>query len=722
MFGGLGRTVVKHPWWTIGAWIVAAVLVVAFAPKLTTKSDQKDFLPTKYESVQAGKLADRAFPNKDQKTSPEMIVIKRSDGRPLSQADSQKIGELARALPGQGIVNVSKALTGPQTLAPNRSMQLLAIPLPAGFGDQKLQDQNSEAVKKIRTFTTAQLKDSGLTYGVTGDVASQVDNAKSGQAVLALITFGAVILILLLVSIIFRSPIAALLPIFTVVLVIIVQSKVTAIVANAVGLNIDSGFDVVIDVVLFGIGTDYILFLLFRYRERLRMGEDKKTAMIETVTRVGEAIASAAGAVIVAFLVLLLASFKSFGALGPELAIAVGVMFITAMTLVPAVISLIGQVTFWPSKNWKREPKPGLWARLGTGVGRRPGVAVLASTLLLVVLALGALGFKADYDFAAGAPQNTEAAKAMKDLRANFPAGTLTPVEVYVKGDSPLTKGDLAAFGDKLKAGPGVAQVQPAVPSSADPTVAKIDLVLKDNPSSNASISLVKGPLRDYVHGNTPAGMKSLVGGQTAAFADINQVTDRDLSVILPVAVVLIAIILALLLRSLVAPLYLVLAVLLGFAATVGATVFLFQGAEGKNGLVFQLPILLYLFVMAIGTDYNILVIARLREEAREGNPPHESARQAVTHAGPTVAAAGVLLAGTFALMTVSPISFMAELGFGVAMGITLAAFVMSAFLVPGITAMLGHKAWWPGHGDAVAKPHEPGSLGDEPQRAMAGR
>ena len=720
MFGGLGRLVVKHPWWTIGAWIVTAVLLVAFAPKLSTNSNQTDFLPTKYESVQAAKLADKAFPSKDQKTSPEMIVIKRSDGQPLTKADSQKISELAGAIPGQGIVNVTKALTGPQTIAPNRSTQLVAVPLPSGWGDQKLMDQNSQAVKKLRTFTTDQLKGSGLSYGVTGDAASQVDNNDSSNAMLVLITVGAVILILVLVSIIFRGPIAALLPIITVVLVIIVQSAVTAFVAKAVGLHIDSGFDIVISVVLFGIGTDYILFLLFRYRERLRLGEDKKTAMIETMSRVGEAIASAAGAVIVAFLVLLLASFKSFGALGPELAIAVSVMFVTAMTLVPAVISLIGPATFWPSKAWKRQPKPGLWARLGLGVGRRPGVATAASGLLLVVLALGALGFKADYDFNAGAPQNTESAKAMKDLRANFPAGTLTPVEVYLKGDSPLTKDTLTAFSDKLKTGPGVAQVQPAVPSQADPTIAKIDLVLKQNPSSNEAISLVKGPLRDFVHSNTPAGAKTLVGGQTAAFADINEVNDRDLSVILPVAVVLIAIILALLLRSLVAPLYLVVAVLLGFAATVGSTVFLFQGAEGKNGLVFQLPILLYLFVMAIGTDYNILVIARLREEAREGRGPHEAARQAVTHAGPTVAAAGVLLAGTFALMTISPIAFMAELGFGVAMGITLAAFVMSAFLVPGITAMLGHKAWWPGHGDSKPQGHPP--LEDNRPREMAGR
>jgi RND superfamily putative drug exporter len=719
MFGGLGRIVVRHPWWTIVAWVVAAVAIIALAPKLDSNSNQQDFLPSKYESVQAGKLADKAFPSKDQKTSPEMIIVKRADGKALTAADSAKIAAIAQALPSQGIANVTKALTGPQTIAPNRSIQMISVPLPSGFGDDKLLKQNEDAVKKVRIFTEAHLKGTGLDYGVTGDASSQLDNEKSSQFVTVLISLGAVVLILVLVSVIFRSPIAALLPIVVVVGVIAVTGGATAIIAKAAGLHIDSGFDIVVDIVLFGIGTDYILFLLFRYRERLRLGEDKKTAMINTVDRVGEAIASAAGAVIVAFLVLLLANFKSFGALGPELAIAVGCMFVTAMTLVPALVSLIGPATFWPSKSWKSEPKPRLWARLGDTVGRRPGMSALVSGLLLVILATGSLGFKADYDFAAGSPQNTESAKAMKDLKANFPAGTLTPVEVYVKGTGPLAKDTLSAYEQTLKAAPGVAQVEAAVPSTADPAVAKIDLVLKDNPNSNAAIALVKGDLRTYVHQHTPAGTQSLVGGQTAAFADINNVMDRDLSVILPVAVVLIAIILALLLRSLVAPLYLVVAVLLGFAATVGATVFLFQGIEGKPGLMFQIPILLYLFVMAIGTDYNILVIARLREESREGKSPHEAARQAVKHAGPTVAAAGVILAGTFALLAVSPISFMAQIGFGVAMGITLSAFVMSAFLVPGLTALLGHKAWWPGHGDAAAVtgPHD-----DDRERAMAGR
>lgn len=717
MFARLGRGVVRHPWWTILAWVVVAAGLIAFAPELKTKTDQEDFLPTKYESIQAAKLGEQAFPSADQKTSPAMIVIKRSDGSKLTAADSQKIAQVAKAIEGKKIPGVTKVAATPP--AKDRSIQLIGVPLPNDFNDSKAMDTAKDAVKKLRTETTAQLRGSPLTYGVTGDQASTVDNEESDKNTMAMIGIATIVLIIVLLGLIFRSPIASILPIIVIVAVSMVSNAVTAIVGNTFDLNFDKGFDMIIVVVLYGIGTDYILFLLFRYRERLRLGEDKKTAMITSVERVGEAIASAAGAVIVAFLVLLLASFKAFGGLGPQLAIAVGVMLITSLTLVPAIISLLGRFVFWPSKSWKKEPKPGLWVKLGNGVGKRPVVALVASGVVLVALASAAIGFKADYDFNGSAPQNTESAKAMKDLRASFPAGTLTPTEVYVKSDKPLTKAELGPYSQRLTKAPGVGDVQPPV-FSQDKTVAKFGVVLKDNPSSSSSIQLVKGELRDYVHKGAPPGAKVLVGGQTAVFADINTINNRDLSVILPVAVVLIGLILALLLRALVAPIYLVIAVLLGFAATLGASVALFQGIENKPGLMFQLPIILYLFVLAIGTDYNILMIARLREEAREGHDPKRGAALGIQHAGPTVAAAGVILAGTFAVLVISPQSMTAQIGFGVAIGILLSAFVMSAFFVPAITALLGHKAWWPGHGDAP-KAMPPGAEPTEDRYAHSG-
>jgi putative drug exporter of the RND superfamily len=592
------------------------------------------------------------------------------------------------------------------------------VPLPTSWTDQKLEKKNEDGVKQLRLAATQEFRGSGLHYGVTGPVSSTIDNAASDDKTMALIGMATIALIIILILAIFRAPLAALLPIGVIALVLWVSNKVAAIIGKAFDLKFDPGLETLILIVLFGIGTDYILFLLFRFRERLRLGEDKKTAMMVTIERVGEAIASAAGAVIVAFLVLLLAKFKSFGALGPQLAIAVGVMLITALTLVPAILSLIGRAVFWPSKSWKQEPKASFYTRLGSAVGRRPLVAAVASGIVLVALAAAALGFKADYDFSAGQPQTTESAKALKDLRASLPPGLTDPTEIYLKGNSgPLDKQAVTRYGQTLSHADGVGQILPAQ-FNPDGTVAKIGVVLKLNPSSNEAIHLVKGPLRATAHQNAPPGTTALVGGTTAVFGDINKVNTRDLSVILPVAVALIALILALLLRALVAPVYLVVAVLLGFTATLGSSVALFQGAEGKPGLTFQLPIILYLFVLAIGTDYNILMIARLREEAREGNEPRRAAAVGIQHAGPTVAAAGIILAGTFAVLLLSPLSFLAQIGFGVAIGILISAFVVSTFFVPAITALMGHAAWWPGHADRA---RNIGPTTEEPYE-MAGR
>src|SRR3954463_5584502 len=450
VFGWLGRTVVRHPWWTIVAWLVAAAAPIVLAPKLDTHSDQQDFLPTKYESVQAGKLADRAFPSGSQKVTNELMVVKRSDGQALTAADTKKIGEIAQTLQAKHIPGVTTLATGPQTLSQNHRIQIVAVPLPTSWADQKLEEKNEAAVKKLRLAATPEFKGTGLSYGVSGNVSSTIDNAASDNKTMALIGIATVVLIITLILIIFRAPIAALLPIFVIALVLEVSNAVSAIIGKAFGLKFDASFGQLILIVLYGIGTDYILFLLFRYRERLRLGEDKKTAMMVTVERVGEAIASAAGAVIVAFLVLLLAKFKSFGALGPQLAIAVGVMLITALTLVPAVVSLMGRAVFWPSKSWQKEPTGSFYTRLGSAVGRGPLVPAVASGIILLVLAGAALGFKADYDFSAGQPQNTESAKALKDLRRSLPPGLTDPTEVYVQGNGQLDPAALEQFRGKI--------------------------------------------------------------------------------------------------------------------------------------------------------------------------------------------------------------------------------------------------------------------------------
>ncbi|MBO2445565.1 MMPL family transporter [Actinomadura barringtoniae] len=719
MFRALGRAVVRHPWWTIGLWLVAAVAIMAFAPSLKGTSDNSAFLPSKYESAQVSDLLSTAFSG-NQKTQPAAVVVQRGDNAPLTAADQARVGALAKAIEARHFPNVTQVYTGPKLAAPDHSIQMVSVALPSSSGKGTVETQNEDTVKKLRTAVGDQLRGSGLTYGVTGQVATQVDNQESSKSSFALVGLATVVLILVLVLVIFRSPLLALMPLIVIGIVVVISSRLTAIVGNVFDLQFDSSYQQIVLVVLYGIGTDYMLFLVFRYRERLRAGDDKRTAMITTVERVGEAIASAAGVVVVAFLVLLLARFKAFGALGPNLAIAVACMFVTSMTLLPALVSVLGRGAFWPSRSWRKQPKPGMWARAGRLVSHRSLVAAVASGVVLIALALLSFGFKADYDFNAGYPQDTESAKAMKQLEKVFPRGELSPTIVLLKSPTPVTQQEAGAFAAKLRTGPGVGGAQPTG-WSTDQKIVRIDMSLTESPASDTAIKLVKGPLRDYVHDAAPPGAQAITGGETAIYADINVVNDRDLKVIVPVAVVLIGLILALLLRSLVAPIYLAITVLLGFTATLGASVLVFQDLGGKSGLMFNIPIVLYLFVLAIGTDYNILVVARLREEYREGLETREAARSATEHAGPAVGAAGLILAGTFAALVMSPIAMFAEIGFGVAIGIVLSAFVVSTVLVPSLTALIGKKAWWPGGRRAVAPSPGPEQVAEETVEQSAG-
>jgi RND superfamily putative drug exporter len=339
----------------------------------------------------------------------------------------------------------------------------------------------------------------------------------------------------------------------------------------------------------------------------------------------------------------------------------------------------------------------------------------VASGLVLGVLAVFALGFNPNFDLGdSGAPKNVESAVALRTLQTGLPAGSTdpTPVLLHSTDGQPLTQAELTAYAAQLGQAEGVGQVGPPTLND-DKTTASFSVVLKEDPTSDQALADVKGPIRDAAHAAAPEGTEALVGGTTSVFVDFQKAMNRDYLVVFPVAALVIMLILALLLRSLVAPLYLMASVALGFGATLGAAVLVFQHLGGREGLIFLLPIYIYLFVVALGTDYNILMIARLREEAREGADSRHAAAEALKHAGPTVAAAGLILAGTFASLMLGGNALLTALGFSISFGIFVAAFVMAMFFTPSLTALIGHAAWWPGHGDETREDNPVGSVGE---------
>ena len=695
MFQHLSQFVVARRWWVIAAWVIAAVAIVPFSPKLgdVTNSNEASFLPSSYESAQADKLARKAFP--EQAGASALLVFSRADGGRLTTADEKTIAAAARGVAGAGIDRVRGIQTGAtEQRSPDGKLELGYVRFQGSSGDAAVQD----AAGNVRREAAQRLEGTGLKAGLTGEAAIKLDDRNAHSTAEKTVGVATIALILLLLLLVFRSPVAAVLPLASIALVFLTASSLIALAAEKIGFDVSLDLPPLLTVVLFGIGTDYILFTLFRYREQLQSGARGREAVVAAAAKVGEVISFAAFVVIVAFSALGLSQLGSLRTMAPGLVIGVALMWLAGVTLVPAVLSLIGPRVFWPSRRWQQPARATAYRRIGGLIGRRPGRVGLASGAALLALAGGALFYTADYDSINQLPSSADARTTFEQLRRSFPAGAITPTTVYVTGDRQLDRAKLTALATEQQRPEGVAQVKPPV-YSADGRTARIDVVLTANPYSNRALDLVAGPIRKAAH-NSGAGERVLVGGQTAANVDIRAATNRDYTVVFPVAALVIGLLLAWLLRSVVAPLYLLGAVLLGFAATLGVAVGVFQGVAGQSGMKSILPVILYLFVVAVGTDYSILMTARLREEALEGLTPRAAAARAVEHAGPAVAAAGIILAGTFTSLLLTGIASLMQIGFAVSSGILITSLVMATLLVPSLTALLGRRAWWPGHRD----------------------
>jgi RND superfamily putative drug exporter len=729
----------------IAAWVVAAIAIIGTAPTLTAQTDESAFLPKHYESIQAAQLQEKAFPANF--TPGALAMFERTDGAKLDDADKATIGKVVQGLAAKHITSVETVLpVGPQSFSKDGRYGLSMIAIDKNVLQKP---EAGDAAKALRDEGAKLTAGTPVAMKLGGQAAMNLDQQDSSKLAQALIGGGTVVIILLTLWIIFRSPIIALLPILSIFVYSSVANGLIADASKLFGLKADSSMSAILIVVLFGVGTDYFLFLMFRYRERLRAGDERKDAVVNAVGRVGEAIASAAGAVVVAFAVLILSSLGMFKALGPSLAIAVLVTALASVTLVPAVLSVLpervlfrrilewfrwlGRHIAWlavlarrprPSgefpEHWVRVSEGTRFAAMGRAVTRRPAVAAIASGLVLLVLTLASVGYKGTFDLAGSSmPKTKESMVVQNTLMGAFSAGAADPSHVYLTSvdGAPLAASALSGYGAELAGTAGVAQVAPKPQLSKDGVTADFTVMLKDAPASNKAIDTVTA-LRTTAHEAAPQGTKAYVGGITSVYKDINTAMAHDYSLVFPIAALLIMVILALLLRSVVAPWYLMASVGLGFGATLGATTLVFQNFQGEPGLMFMLPIFIYLFVVAIGTDYNILMIARLREEVKEGHSPRAAAGEAVKHAGPTVAAAGFILAATFGTMLLAGNSLFSELGFSIAFGIIVSAFVMAMFFTPALTALLGRAAWWPGHGDAADRPALSLVRDDEPEPA----
>ena len=708
MFNSLGAAVVRFRWIVIGVWVVAALALTSVSGRWlydVTTSDQKELLSEDYESVKASDLAQRALGEQEGMTAVTALV-KPDDGRPIAAQDKSTIATLAastvRFQPDwDEIGNKVDFLTDkrkearvvdakPGLIAPGGRFELVSLAFKGSVVDPATQ----EAFKQFRDDAVARFDGRGFDVAFTGGIASQtdqMDEAESTRLLESILLYGGIVLLTLLF---FRGILAAIVPLLAVVLVAGAASGLIVLGATVFDFKLEASTPTLVTTVLIGIGIDYFFFLLFRHRERLRAGEGRKEAAAHAVSKVGAVIASAALAIVIAFASLALAEFGQFQMLGPAVAIAVLVMLLAGVTFFPALVAATGRAMYWPSKSWQKDRSNGPAARLGRLVARRPAAVAAVATSFLAILAVGLFGAKLAFDVG-GQKADTQAARVEDEIAAVVPRGATDPVQVFVEDDEPLTAATLASLAERLGKVDGIGAIS-APAFAADRRVAELDLSLEHKADSNAAMDLVRGPIRDIAQDSAPAGAQMLVGGTTAVYADVDDSVNRDLRLIFPVAAGLILLILIVLLRSVVAPAYLLLAVGLEFIATFGAAVLVFQHIGGSEGVAFSLPVILYLFVVALGTDYNMLIASRLREESDAGRPIREATANAVRFAAPAMAAAGLALAAAFGSLMLYPDESTKQMGFAMAIGILLASFVVSSLLVPALTALIGEKAWWP--------------------------
>ncbi|WP_422735936.1 MMPL family transporter [Micromonospora sp. WMMD729] len=677
-------------WLTVAAALVLAAVVFGVPRPDNPAPVSATGLDAAWQSTQVQRLQDQ-LPTSD--VQPAIVVVSRAGGGALSEADraalAARSGDLGRFAVGGRV--------SPAQVSPDGTVALVAVPLDTSGG----QEEVTGTVADLRE-ALADLPDP-LTAEVTGAPALTADLSSvfEGADVTLLAVTAAVVAVLLLIT--YRSPFLWIVPLIVVAATEQLTLRAVDTIVPAVGINLQQGqVTGIASVLVFGAATDYALLLIARYREELRRDQDRFAAMRAALRRTAEPILASGGTVVLGVLTLLLSEQETNRALA--VACATGVVFamLSALFVLPAVLVLFGRGLFWPFVPRVGGParEGRLWGRLGEVVRRRPVVVAVLSTVLLGGLALGGLGIRTGLSETEQFRAAPEAVTGAQTLARAFPAGSTQPVAVLT------TPAAVRAVTDAAGAVPGVASARPG---DAGQAVAQVDVVLDAEPGTPASDRAIKA-LRDAVAAvpdsappavagaDPPAG--AIVGGSVAATYDSDEANGRDLRLILPIILLLVGAVLVLLLRGLVAPVLLVLTVIASFFASLGAAWLLFDHVLDFPALDSGVLLLAFVFLVALGVDYNIFLVTRAREDARSAGT-RDGMLSALRVTGGVITSAGVLLAAVFAVLGVLPLITLTQIGIIVCIGVLLDTLLVRTVLVPALAFLLGDRFWWPGRVDA---------------------
>ena len=668
-------------WFVVIFWL--AVLAAAFGPagKLqgALNNEAVAWLPADAQSTKVVNQIE-AFQSKNE--FPAVIVYERAAG--LSPQDTAAVtAQVARF---NALEPVKSDTVGPIPAQDGKALQVI-VPVDAGDGGW---DTLGDTVTELRAI--ADQRPDGLTMHITGPVGYAADSSEAFSGIDGKLLYSAMAVVIVILLLTYRSPILWLIPVISAGTALFVAQAVIYFLAKDDTLTVNAQSSGILTVIVFGAGTDYALLLVARYREELRRHEDRHEAMAFALHRAGPAIVASGATVIAGMLCLLVATMNSTKGLGPVAAIGVAVGLLVMLTLLPALLVVCGRWIFWPVRptyGSVDHTRDGFWARIGRRIARAPRRTWVVTSLLLAVASLGIFQLNAvglqNKDAYYGTPESVVGEQV---LAKHFPAGSGSPVMVLANADQ------AGAVKTTLEGVEGVASVADPI-TKGDRSL--IQATLTDAPDSDAATDSVDR-IRDAI-ADVP-GADAIAGGDTATRADTLRASADDNVRIIPLILGVVLLILILLLRALTAPLILVATVVLSYGAAMGLSALIFRHVLGFAGADSSLPLFVFVFLVALGIDYNIFLMTRVHEESKEIGT-RRGALVGLAATGGVITSAGLVLAGTFAVLGTLPVVTFAEIGIAVALGVLLDTLVVRSVLVTALNLDVRGRMWWP---SALAK------------------
>lgn len=672
-----------HPWLVIAVWlIVAGALAMGPSIQSVTTNDASKTLPADLESKRAEALQQASFP--DAKGTPVIVVF--SSPETLT-ADQKQAIEAGEAWLSGGEEPISSARI---EYSQDGKGALIFTSLGGTPGEESFR----ESVKRIGEHFGDTV--SGMEVRVTGPGGLITDVYQIFLNADVKLLIGTVILVLVLLLIIYRSPVLPFVPLVAVGFGYFVAGGILALAARATDATLSGQATSLMVILLFGAGTDYGLLLISRYREELRRESDARAALATALAETWEAIAASGLTVTLAVLTLLFARYGDYRSFAPVLGLGVFVTLVAGLTLMPALLALLGRRAFWP-----RVPRQGdatehrTWRRVAETVAAAPRRSAAVVAAVLIVLSLGVLLYSPRFSFTEDFLKDMPSKQGYALLERHFPKGALAPTTVLFKAPQAPPDFVTGMITGTLAQAPGVAAAFPTGAADGG-RLLSFQVILEGDPYSKEALQQVR-ELRDVAREAAAAGgAVALVGGPTAIQADTWALSNRDTLLVAAIALVVVGVILAVLLRALIAPLYLLLTNVLSYLAALGLTIVITEVLFGWERISYRIPLYMFIFLVALGSDYNIFITTRIRSEAlRHGL--RDGTVKAVTATGGVLTSAGIILAGTFLILLSQPVKDLAEISIGVALGVLIDTFLVRTALVPGLTLWIGPKAGWPG-------------------------